>query len=106
MVAGGNSVVFNAHPAAKLCSVTACDLVNKAIMKAGGPCNLATMPAEPTMETLDLMEKKCRMIAETADCAVGVVGANLILDSLSQFADEYESHIKYKFYGFIYAFFI
>ena len=51
---------------------------------------------DATMETLDLMEKKCRMIAETADCAVGVVGANLILDSLSQFADEYESHIKYR----------
>ena len=24
---------------------------------------------DATMETLDLMEKKCRMIAETADCA-------------------------------------
>ncbi len=44
--------------------------------------------------TLALMESKCRMISETADCAVGVVGANLILDSLTQFADEYESHIK------------
>ena len=49
---------------------------------------------DATMETLDLMEKKCRMIAETADCAVGVVGADLILDSLKEFADEYESHIK------------
>ena len=48
---------------------------------------------DATMETLDIMEKKCRMIAETADCAVGVVGANLILDSLTEFADEYESHI-------------
>ena len=44
-------------------------------------------------ETLKLMEEKCHMIARTADCAVGVVGANLILDSLTQFADEYESHI-------------
>lgn len=43
---------------------------------------------------LDMMEKKCRMIAATADCAVGVVGANLILDSLTEFADEYESHIN------------
>ncbi len=44
--------------------------------------------------TLKLMEEKCIMIARTADCAVGVVGANLILDSLVEFADEYESHIK------------
>ena len=46
-------------------------------------------------ETLKIMEEKCRMIAQTADCAVGVVGANLILDSLVEFADEYDSHIKY-----------
>ncbi len=39
------------------------------------------------------IEQKCRMIAETSDCAVGIVGANLILDSLAEFADEYESHI-------------
>ncbi len=49
---------------------------------------------DATEETLKLMEDKCRMIAQTADCAVGVVGANLILDSLTEFADEYESHIK------------
>ncbi|MCR5238343.1 MAG: FAD-dependent oxidoreductase [Lachnospiraceae bacterium] len=54
------------------------------------------LKGDATMDTLDLIEKKCRMIAETADCAVGVVGANLILDSLDQFADEYESHIKYR----------
>ena len=49
---------------------------------------------DATEETLKKMEKKCQMIAQTADCAVGVVGANLILDSLSEFADEYESHIS------------
>ena len=49
---------------------------------------------DATEETLVELEKKCRMIAETADCAVGIVGANLILDSLTEFADEYESHIK------------
>ncbi len=44
-------------------------------------------------DVLDKIEKKCRMIAQTSDCAVGVVGANLILDSLTEFADEYENHI-------------
>ena len=48
---------------------------------------------DATEETLKQMEDKCRMIASSADCAVGVVGANLILDSLSEFADEYKSHI-------------
>lgn len=52
------------------------------------------LDGDATMDTLDEMEKKCRMIARTADCAVGTVGANLILDSLTEFRDEYESHIK------------
>ena len=47
-------------------------------------------------QTLTRLEEKCRMIAATADCAVGVVSANLILDSLVEFADEYESHIRDK----------
>lgn len=46
------------------------------------------------METLDKMDAMCHMIAETADCAVGVVAANMVLDSMREFADEYESHIK------------
>ena len=49
---------------------------------------------DATEDTLKLMEEKCRMIAASADCAVGVVGATLILESLTNFADEYESHIK------------
>lgn len=49
---------------------------------------------DATMDILDEMEKKCRMIKNTADCAVGTVGADLILDSLTEFSDEYESHIK------------
>lgn len=54
----------------------------------------SVLAGDATMETLKIIEDKCRMIAETADCAVGVVGANMILDSLTDFADEYESHIK------------
>ncbi len=46
-------------------------------------------------DTLALLEEKCRLIARTADCAVGVVGADLILDSLTEFADEYDSHIRF-----------
>ena len=38
----------------------------------------------------------CTMISKTADCAVGVVAANTVLNSMEEFADEYESHIKNK----------
>ncbi|MBD5463323.1 MAG: FAD-dependent oxidoreductase [Lachnospiraceae bacterium] len=46
------------------------------------------------METLDKMRSMCHMIVETADCAVGVVAANMVLSSMEEFADEYESHIR------------
>ena len=51
------------------------------------------LTGDASMETLEEMKKLCNMIVETADCAVGVVAANLVLDSINEFADEYESHI-------------
>ena len=49
--------------------------------------------AEDTPEKLRAL---CEMIAQTADCAVGVVAANTVLDSLRDFPDEYESHIRIR----------
>ena len=49
---------------------------------------------DATEETIPKMRKLCEMIAMTSDCAVGVVAANTVLDSLNEFADEYESHVK------------
>ena len=43
--------------------------------------------------TLEQLRELCEMIAAASDCAVGVVAANTVLDSLREFADEYESHI-------------
>jgi aldehyde dehydrogenase len=51
MVAAGNSVVFNAHPAAKGCSAQTVKVLNGAILRAGGPGNLITCPAQPTIES-------------------------------------------------------
>ncbi len=51
MVAAGNAVVFNAHPSARACSNHAVQLVNEAIVEAGGPSNLVCAVAEPTIET-------------------------------------------------------
>ena len=51
------------------------------------------LDGDGTPETLKEMKTLCEMIAQTADCAVGVVAANLLLDSMEEFADEYESHI-------------
>jgi len=40
MIAAGNSVVFNVHPAAKRTSVNLTAMINESIMRAGGPANL------------------------------------------------------------------
>jgi acyl-CoA reductase-like NAD-dependent aldehyde dehydrogenase len=50
MVAAGNAVVFNAHPKAKDVSAYTVDVLNAAITGAGGPENLVTCTAEPTIE--------------------------------------------------------
>ena len=47
-----------------------------------------------TAQTLKELQDLCRMIAVTADCAVGITAANIVLDSLKEFEDEYESHIS------------
>ncbi len=51
MVAAGNSVVFNPHPAAKRASQEAMRLLVEAIVKAGGPQALITTVKEPTLES-------------------------------------------------------
>ncbi len=51
MIAAGNSMVINAHPAAKEVSNYAVGLLNKAITDVGGPANLITCARVPSMET-------------------------------------------------------
>ncbi|HUU85606.1 MAG TPA: aldehyde dehydrogenase family protein [Phycisphaerae bacterium] len=51
MVAAGNAVVFNVHPAAKKVSVHNVSLINKAITDVGGPANLVAAVGEPTIES-------------------------------------------------------
>lgn len=51
MIAGGNAVVFNPHPHACRTANYAVDLVNRAILEAGGPENLVVSVSKPTMDT-------------------------------------------------------
>jgi acyl-CoA reductase-like NAD-dependent aldehyde dehydrogenase len=57
MVAAGNSVVFNVHPAAKEVSKETVRLLNQAIVGAGGPPNTVTCVAEPTIESAQALMK-------------------------------------------------
>lgn len=51
MISGGNTVVFNPHPGAAGCTLEGIRVANRAITAAGGPPNLATACAEPTLRT-------------------------------------------------------
>ena len=49
MVSGGNTVVFNTHPAAKQTSAYVIDLINRASIEVGGPDNLMCCVETPTI---------------------------------------------------------
>ncbi|MBN2565685.1 MAG: aldehyde dehydrogenase EutE [Candidatus Eisenbacteria bacterium] len=51
MVAGGNAVVFNPHPSARVVSLTCIDLLNRAIAEAGGPRALLFSVDFPSIES-------------------------------------------------------
>ncbi len=50
-VSAGHAVGFNAHPSARRTSNATVRLINRAIVAAGGPANLVTSVAEPTIES-------------------------------------------------------
>jgi acyl-CoA reductase-like NAD-dependent aldehyde dehydrogenase len=73
MIAAGNAIVFNAHPGARACSNFAIQLVNQAIVEAGGPQNLACAIAEPTIETAQAIMKHKGINLLTVTGGIGVV---------------------------------
>jgi aldehyde dehydrogenase len=72
MLAAGNTVVFNAHPAARTCSAQTVALLNKAIVAAGGPANTLTCVASPTIESAGQLMKHpgIRLLVVTGGGAV------------------------------------
>ena len=73
MVAAGNAIVFNAHPGARACSNHAVQLINEAIVEAGGPSNLVCALAEPTIETAQQIMKHKDVNLLTVTGGIGVV---------------------------------
>ena len=67
MISAGNSVVFNGHPAARKTTSRTIELINGAIMAAGGPPDLLTAVRVPTLETGQTLmtHPKVRLLAVT-----------------------------------------
>jgi len=72
MVAAGNAAVFNHHPSAKKVSIKTVQILNEAIMSAGGPENLLTCIFNPTIESSQALMKhpKIRILVVTGGPAV------------------------------------
>jgi len=72
MLAAGNAVIFNAHPAAKICSVHNVRLLNQAIIESGGPEGLVSTVIEPTIETAQELMRHggVRLLVVTGGAAV------------------------------------
>ena len=77
MFAGGNTVVFNPHPAAIKTSIYAVNMVNEASLECGGPDNIAVTVEKPTMETSAIMMKHPDIPLIAATGGPGVVTAVL-----------------------------
>ena len=72
MIAAGNAVTFNAHPSTKNATNFTVQILNQAIQKAGGPANLLTAVANPTLEsaTALMQHKDIRLLTVTGGAAV------------------------------------
>ena len=76
-IAGGNTVVFNPHPAAIKTSIYAINLLNEASLESGGPDNIAVTVEKPTLETSNVMMKHKDIPLIAATGGPGVVTAVL-----------------------------
>lgn len=75
MVAAGNAVVFNAHPAAVKCAVTAARFLNEAIYRKTGIENIFTIIEHPTIESFNAIAKNERVRLLCVTGGPGVVKA-------------------------------
>ena len=53
MLSAGNTVTFNVHPSARAVSVENVKLINRAVVAAGGPPDLVTCIAVPTLDSAE-----------------------------------------------------
>lgn len=78
MLAGGNSVVFNVHPGCRNTSMATVEILNRAIVEAGGPDNLMTGVVEPTLDSAKALVQHAGV-----DMLVITGGAALIKDAFA-----------------------
>ncbi|MCH9651833.1 MAG: aldehyde dehydrogenase EutE [Deltaproteobacteria bacterium] len=79
-LSAGNAVVFNVHPNARQVSLENVRLLNRAIVQGGGPANLVTAVAEPTIESAQQLMRHPRVRVLLVTGGPGVVKEALKTD--------------------------
>ena len=71
-IKAGNAIVFSPHPGAKECTIRAAQLMEQAILDAGGPKWAVSCISEPTMDAVDELMKhpKISLILATGGSAM------------------------------------
>ena len=79
----------------KLCHAQTCGKCVPCRIGLGQLENLLedVLNGEATLDTIFLIEKTARVIADTADCAIGYEAANMVLKGVTGFREDYEEHI-------------
>jgi acyl-CoA reductase-like NAD-dependent aldehyde dehydrogenase len=75
MVAGGNAVVFNAHPYAARTSAYLVHVLNEAVVAAGGPENVVACVERPTIESAEALMRHAGVRLVVVTGGPGVVKA-------------------------------
>lgn len=74
MISAGNAVVFNAHPNAKRCSNRCVEILDEAIVSAGGPRHLITAVCDPSIETAQSLMRHLTIALVVVTGGPAVVG--------------------------------
>lgn len=53
----------------------------------------SVLEGEASLETIDLIEKTARVIADSADCAIGTEAAEMVLRGVTGFREDYIEHV-------------
>ena len=79
----------------KLCHAQTCGKCVPCRVGLGQLGNLMedVLEGRATLKTIDLIEKTARAIVNSADCAIGIEAANMVLKGIDGFRDDYEEHV-------------
>ena len=81
----------------RLCHAQTCGKCVPCRIGLGQLSNLIerVLDQDATMETIDVIERTAKVIADSADCAIGYEAARMVLTGIHGFREDYEEHMQH-----------